>query len=659
MFKFEHPAYLYLLLLIPLFVVGYILYQYRLRMKIKKFCDEELYKRLTPNHSSAMQHTKFSLLMATLAFLILALANPQTGSSLEKGKVQGVDIMLCMDISNSMLAEDISPNRLEASKMAINHFIDKLKGDRVGLIAFAGKPFVQLPITSDYAVAKMFVNQLNTNLIEAQGTDLTAALGLAMNAIMPTQKDLNSEEQVADEVKSKVILLISDGEDHFPEAVEMAQDIAEYGITIHTIGIGSTQGVTIPMGKNAFKKDREGNTVVTRLNETILRDIAAAGGGNYVHATNATLGLEEIYKSINKMEKSEVQEITFTKYESKYIYPLALALICLLIETILFATKPKWKNRVTRFIELLQPKGTKIILLLIMLLPTLAHAQTADEISAMRRGDDYFQKAEKIYLESKKMAERTGDSNSVAVVDKQKEAYKLYHNAYQEYQKATQNTKYYQYSSTYNMANALYRKCRIFPDRDTTAYKKIDDLYKKLTEDKSCAKELRASAFHNMGNNFMLQEKYADAVNAYKNALKLNPTDMDTKYNLEYAKKKLHQQQQNQGGGQDNQQQQNQQQQNQQNQQNQQQENQENQQDKQQGGNDQKEQKEQQQKQQQEQQQQQREQQAREAAAKQGNRSQDEKQLDALQQNERQLQRRMNDQKAGTPSSKTKQEKDW
>lgn len=655
MFKFEHPAYLYLLLLIPLFVAGYILYQYRLRMKIKKFCDEELYKRLTPNHSSAMQHTKFSLLMATLAFLILALANPQTGSSLEKGKVQGVDIMLCMDISNSMLAEDISPNRLEASKMAINHFIDKLKGDRVGLIAFAGKPFVQLPITSDYAVAKMFVNQLNTNLIEAQGTDLTAALGLAMNAIMPTKKDLNADEQVTDEVKSKVILLISDGEDHFPEAVEMAQEIAEYGVTIHTIGIGSTQGVTIPMGKNAFKKDREGNTVVTRLNETILRDIAAAGGGNYVHATNATLGLEEIYKSINKMEKSEIQEITFTKYESKYIYPLALALICLLIETILFATKPKWKNRMTRFIELLQPKSTKIILLLIIFLPALAHAQTADEITAMRRGDDYFQKAEKVYLESRKMAERTGDSNNIAVVDKQKEAYKLYHSAYQEYQKATQSTKYYQYASTYNMANALYRKCRIFPDRDTTAYQKIDDLYKKLTADKSCTKELRASAFHNMGNNFMLQEKYADAVNAYKNALKLNPTDMDTKYNLEYAKKKLQQQQQqqNQGGGQDNQQQQN-------------QENQENkQQDNQQGGNDQKEQKEQQQQdqkeqqQQQQQQQQQNEQQAREAAAKQGNRSQDEKQLDALQQNERQLQRRMNEQKTGEPNTKTRQEKDW
>ena len=654
MFKFEHPAYLYLLLLIPLFVAGYILYQYRLRMKIKKFCDEELYKRLTPNHSSAMQHTKFSLLMATLAFLILALANPQTGSSLEKGKVQGVDIMLCMDISNSMLAEDISPNRLEASKMAINHFIDKLKGDRVGLIAFAGKPFVQLPITSDYAVAKMFVNQLNTNLIEAQGTDLTAALGLAMNAIMPTKKDLNADEQVTDEVKSKVILLISDGEDHFPEAVEMAQEIAEYGVTIHTIGIGSTQGVTIPMGKNAFKKDREGNTVVTRLNETILRDIAAAGGGNYVHATNATLGLEEIYKSINKMEKSEIQEITFTKYESKYIYPLALALICLLIETILFATKPKWKNRVTRFIELLQPKGTKIILLLIIFLPALAHAQTADEITAMRRGDDYFQKAEKVYLESRKMAERTGDSNNIAVVDKQKEACKLYHSAYQEYQKATQSTKYYQYASTYNMANALYRKCRIFPDRDTTAYQKIDDLYKKLTADKSCTKEIRASAFHNMGNNFMLQEKYADAINAYKNALKLNPTDMDTKYNLEYAKKKLQQQQQqqNQGGGQDNQQQQN-------------QENQENkQQDNQQGGNDQKEQKEQQQQdqkeqQQQDQQQQQKEQQAREAAAKQGNRSQDEKQLDALQQNERQLQRRMNEQKTGEPNTKTRQEKDW
>lgn len=656
MFKFEHTAYLYLLILIPLFIAGYIFYSYRIKQKIKRFCDEDLYEKLTPKRSRAMQNTKFALLMAALAFFIFALANPQTGSSLEKGKVQGIDIMLCMDISNSMLAEDISPNRLEASKMAINHFIEKLKGDRVGLIAFAGKPFVQLPITSDYAVAKMFISQLNTNLIDAQGTDLTAALGLAMNSIMPVKKEMGADEQVTDDVKSKVILLISDGEDHFPEAVEMAQEIAEYGITIHTIGIGSTQGVTIPMGKNAFKKDREGNTVVTRLNETILRDIAAAGGGTYVHATNATLGLEEIYKSISKMEKSELQEVTFTKYESQYIYPLALALICLLIETLLLVTKSKWKNRFSRFQEMLTPKGAKMLLAFLFLLPALAQAQTADEITAMRRGDDYFQKAEKIYLESKKMAERTGDSNNIAVIDKQKEAYRLYHNAFQEYENATQSTKFYHYQSNYNMANALYRKCKIFPDRDTTAYQKIDELYKKITEDKSATRELRASSFHNRGNNFMLQEKYAEAVNAYKEALKLNPKDMDTKYNLEYAKKKLQQQQQQQQqGGQGEQQQQDQQQQQDKEQQND---------DKQQGDNDQQEKKEQQEKEQQgqdqqQQQQEQKEQQARQAAAQERKNAQEDKQLDALQQNERQLQRRMNEQKAGNPSGKNKQEKDW
>lgn len=657
MFKFAHTTYLYLLLIIPFFIAGYIFYLYRLKQSINRYGDSVLLKKLMQERSLGMQHTKFALLMGALIFLIFALANPQTGSSLEKGKVQGVDIMLCMDISNSMLAEDISPNRLEASKMAINHFIDKLKGDRVGLVAFAGKPFVQLPITNDYAVAKMFVNQLNTNLIASQGTDLTSALSMAMTAIVPPQKELSTEEIPNTEIKSKVILLISDGEDHFPEAVDMAKEIANYGITIHTIGIGSTQGVTIPMGRNSFKKDNEGNTVVTRLNEAILRDIAKAGGGNYVHASNANLGLDEIYKSINEMEKSELQEITFTKYESKFQYPLILSLICLILEAFLLSTRPKWRNKLQSIRKLLVPENSiKTLIIGLFFIPCLVHAQTAEEISAMRDGDTYFRKAEKIYQEATHLIQKTEDSNNVVATNKYKEAYKLYHKAQQAYENATLNTKYYSYSSAYNIATALMRKTQISPPKDSTTYKKIEEIYNGVTSDKTAPQTLRASAFHNSGNNFMQQKKFKEAINAYKNALKLNPTDMDTKYNLEYAKKMLAQQQSQGGGGNQNQENKDNNKQEQQNQDKQQGDN--KQQEKQQDDKEQNQNKQEQQQQEQNKQQQE-QQQAREAAAQRAQKGQDDKQLDALQQNERQLQRRMNEKQAGKPQQKSKQEKDW
>jgi Ca-activated chloride channel family protein len=356
MFRFENENYLYGLIVIPFFILGYIFLYYTAKKSWRQFGDESLLIRLMPLRSFYMQTAKFSILMVALACFILALANPQVGSTLQKGTRKGVDIMIAMDISNSMLAEDIQPNRLEASKIALSRFIDQLKGDRVGLVVFAGKSFVQLPITSDYAAAKMFVNYVHPKLINEQGTDIASAIDLAAVSMMPETKDGNSDLSKIAQLNSKVILVVSDGEDHFPEAVEMAAQARKLGITIHAIGIGDVRGVPIPEGKTGFKKDLEGNTVITRLNEDVLKEIAAVGGGTYVHASNANMGFETILDKINNMNKVDLKEVTFSQYESKYQYPLALGLLFLLLASLWFSVKPKWKEQFLRLQLLLRGK---------------------------------------------------------------------------------------------------------------------------------------------------------------------------------------------------------------------------------------------------------------------------------------------------------------
>lgn len=296
--------------------------------------------------------------MAALACFLLALANPQIGSALEKGTRKGVDIMIAMDISNSMLAEDIQPNRLEASKIAMSRFIDQLKGDRIGLVVFAGKSFVQLPITSDYAAAKMFVNYVTPKLINEQGTDIAAAIDMAAASMIPEIQTGNADLNKLSQLNSKVILVVSDGEDHFPEAVAMTAQARKLGITTHAIGIGDVRGVPIPDGRggNNFKKDLEGNTVITRLNEDVLKEIAVAGGGIYVHASNANMGFETILEKINNMSKVDLKEVTFSRYESKYQYPLVLGLLFLLFEVMWFSVKPRWREQFLRIQYLLRVK---------------------------------------------------------------------------------------------------------------------------------------------------------------------------------------------------------------------------------------------------------------------------------------------------------------
>lgn len=650
MFKFEHEYILYFLLIIPILIGLYIYLQYQRKKKMARYSDTSLAQRLTQEDSAQMHHIKFGIFLLGLACLIIAIANPQVGSSLEKGKRQGIDIMICMDISNSMLAEDIQPNRLEASKMALSRFIDKLEGDRIGLVVFAGKSFVQLPITSDYAAAKMFINIVNPSLINEQGTDISDALDLAAVSMLP---ESGSEQQKQlSQMTSKVILIVSDGEDHFQEAVEMAQEVHQLGITIHTIGIGSTLGEPIPVrdrnGNTGFKKDSEGNTVMTRLNEEILQDIAKAGGGTYIHASNANMGFETILNKINAMTKVELDEITFTRYDSKFQIPLLLSLIFFMIEIMLFTTKSKLKQGFIKLRQLLKGKNAILFIGIFLLIPNI-QAQTKAELSAIRKGNDQYKTAEQFRKDAMDLIAKGGEVNKRNAEEKMKKASENYQKAEINYRKAMETTRNYD-KANYNLGNSLYRQER---------YEEAEKYFSNVANDKNVGKDLRGRAYHNYGNSLLKQEKYKESIDAYKKALKLNPKDMNTKYNLEYARKKMIQQQQqqnnqqnqdqNQNGGQG---QQNQDQKDKQDQQGQGQQNQDQNKDKQNQD------KNQQGQQNQDQNQKDKQDQQQQSAANRQKQQEDRRQLDALQQNERNTQQKVNQQQMRS-GNKSHQDKDW
>ena len=268
--------------------------------------------------------------------LVVGIANPQIGSKLQEVKREGVDIMIALDLSNSMKAEDLVPNRLERSKMAIQQFIDQLKSDRIGIIVFGGQAYVQLPITTDYAAAKLFLSTIDTDIIPTQGTAIGAAIELAMESF-----DMKS-------ATAKSVIVITDGENHEDDAMQAATAAAEEGVTIHTIGVGSPQGAPIPVYRGRkqvdFRKDKEGNTIMTKLNEQMLKQIAANGNGIYVRASNSQSGLEYIMEEINKMEKVEFGTKVYTDYEDRFQFFVGFALLLLLLDVLLLERKNLWLN---------------------------------------------------------------------------------------------------------------------------------------------------------------------------------------------------------------------------------------------------------------------------------------------------------------------------
>lgn len=340
MFRFENIEFIYLLVLIPVLLVVFIIGRKIRKRSLKRFGDPDILNQLMPFLSVNRPVVKFLFILFALVFIILGMARPQFGSKLEEIKRKGIEIVIALDVSNSMLAEDIQPNRLEKAKQAIERLVEKLADDKIGLIVFAGDAYVQIPITNDYASAKMFLSSINTQIVPKQGTAIGSAIDLGMNSFSP------------DNEASKALIIITDGEDHEDDAVSMAKEAAEKGIVIHVIGVGTPDGTPIPVfsgGQRSFRKDREGNTVITKLNEKILREITSAGNGSYIRATNSRLGLNMLFDQISAMEKQEMDIRKYSEYNEKFQYMIGLALILILFDFILLERKNKYLKEIKLF----------------------------------------------------------------------------------------------------------------------------------------------------------------------------------------------------------------------------------------------------------------------------------------------------------------------
>lgn len=339
MIRLENPQFLYLWILIPLFYLLHYFYIRAKRKKLKQFAEVKTQQIIIPDLSIGKQYFKFTLWNLALFFLILALANPQQGASIEKKERTGTDLMVCLDVSNSMLAEDLKPNRISRAKQSLTQLVNQLEGDRIGIVVFAGTSFVHLPITSDYTAAKTFIDVIDTKLIETQGTSIAESLEKAFSAF---------ENQ--DETKrSRSIILISDGEDNEEGALDATKEIAKEGVVVNTIGLGQTEGTPIPIfdkyGRSEYKKDGNGNIVLTKLNEVLLKEIAKEGNGVYIRANNTSIGLDNILARINKMEKNEYEAVAYKNYDSKFYIFALISLFFLVLEWVVFERRNKYINR--------------------------------------------------------------------------------------------------------------------------------------------------------------------------------------------------------------------------------------------------------------------------------------------------------------------------
>ena len=330
MLIFANYKFLYLLLLVPLFLLGYGLLRHLREKRVKAFGDPALVEALMPSWSRSKGWVKAVLFSLGFVFFVLGLARPRPGAKQAERTTKGAEIIVALDVSNSMLAQDYSPNRLERAKLAIARLTERLQDDRIGLVIFAGTSFVQLPVTTDYVSAKMFLGSIDTGSIPVQGTAIGDAIRLCI-------KSFSAQSE-----KSRVIIVISDGENHEDDPVAAAKQAAELGIKVYTIGVGSSEGQPIPV-QNGLLRDKEGNIVVTRLDEDTLRKVAQAGGGAYIHAGGEEFGLNPIIQDIRAMEDEEFGSVVFEEYDEQYMYFFGVALLLFVLEMLVGERKPRRK----------------------------------------------------------------------------------------------------------------------------------------------------------------------------------------------------------------------------------------------------------------------------------------------------------------------------
>ncbi|MDR1005906.1 MAG: VWA domain-containing protein [Bacteroidales bacterium] len=333
--RFENPQYFYLLFAIILFVALQWLYIRRKKRALAAFADKQTSDKLIPLLSIGKQNLKFVLFIVAYFFLIFALANPQVGTTIGKRVRKGADVMVCLDVSNSMRAEDIKPNRLVRAKQSLSNVISQMETDKIGLIIFAGTSYVQLPLTSDYGTAKTFVDIVSPDMISNQGTAIAEVIDKAVESLEKEKKH-----------KARAIIIISDGEDNEEGAIAAARQARSKGIVVNTIGLGSKEGVPIKMdGANNYKRDRDGKLVLTKLNESLLKNIASAGGGVYLKANNMSIGLDDVMASVAKMEKNEYEAYSYNDYDDRFAPFAFIALVLIVAEMLITERKNKYINR--------------------------------------------------------------------------------------------------------------------------------------------------------------------------------------------------------------------------------------------------------------------------------------------------------------------------
>ena len=501
MFRFANPDYLWLLLLIPAIVLMGTTMLYRQRKRRRLLVDDAFFKYLVPDYSQPRKVWKFGFRLAALTFVIMALARPQAGTKMTTEKRQGIETIIALDISNSMLAEDVAPSRLEKSKLLIEHLVDRFVNDRIGLIVFAGESFVQLPVTQDFVSAKMFLHDVSPSLIESQGTDIGGALRLAVHSFSQNVKT------------GRAVIVITDGEDHEGKAEEMAKAAQDEGINVFIMGVGTTKGAPIPLQEGGYLADNDGHTVLTKLNEQMCKDIASAGEGVYIHVDNATTAEKQLDNALSRLQDGNLGTSSYTDYDEQYQTFVLLAVLMLIIDAFILPLKSKrkwWTN-----LKMMNRKNVQTVkaVLLIMVLSTwslAAHAQT--DRGLIRQGNRAY---------------RSGS----------------YADAETAYRKAVDKNP--------NNPQAHYDLgCSLLKQNNDKAADAEFQKAAKLSKD-----PLRGSQAHyNMGIIDQKNQDYKEAIRHYEDALKLNPKDEDARYNLELCKKllKQQQQQQKQGGGNDN-----------------------------------------------------------------------------------------------------------
>ena len=485
MFRFEDPIYLYLLVLIPILaLIRFVSYRNQ-RKRLRKFGDPQLLKELMPDVSRFRPSVKFWLLLGALALLIVMLARPQMGTKISHEKRVGIETIIAMDISNSMLAEDVVPSRLDRSKMMVENLVDHFSNDKIGLIVFAGDAFVQLPITSDYVSAKMFLSSIDPSMMATQGTDIARAIEMATHSF-------TQEEGIG-----KAIIVITDGENHEGGAVEAAEAAKDLGMRVYVLGVGSANGAPIPItGTGDYMKDRTGNTVMSALNEEMCKQVAQAGGGAYIHVENNSAAQQQLDNELDKLAKKETSTAVYSEFDEQFQAVGILAILLLILEICILDRRNPLLKRVTLF------GMKKAVAILLLMMAMSASAQTDRQY--IRQGNKLF---------------RSGD----------------YPNAEVAYRKAIEkNPKNPQ--AVYNLGNALMAQ-----KKDSAAVVQFESASKLETNPLR-----KAKAYHNMGVVCQSHKMYGEAIEAYKKAIRLNPNDDETRYNLVLCKHQQQKQQQNQ-----------------------------------------------------------------------------------------------------------------